>query len=183
MDTMGNTPATDRPNTRREKMEARKRISKKRKRGKMALLVGSVVTGVLATVFLVASCGGGHGRFHRDPEKVRKFALWKVDDTLDDLDATESQKKQILAIADRVVRDFQALHDDKDQDHEKILAELERGRPNSQIFHDMLDQRTEQFNQLGHKTIDRFLTAWNVLDRSQQAELIEEIRDHVDDYH
>jgi hypothetical protein len=163
-------------------MESRDKSSKKRRGGKLALIAGSVVTGLLATAFLVASCGGHHG-FKRDPEKMRKFALWKVGDTLDDVDATESQKKQILAIADQIVRDFQKLHDEKDRDHEKVLVELERSRPNPQVLHELLDRRTEEFNQAGHRTIDRALEAWQVLDRNQRAELLEEMRDHIDEYH
>jgi hypothetical protein len=164
-------------------MESKEKCSRKRRRGgKLALIAGSVVTGLLATAFLVASCGGHHG-FKRDPEKMRKFALWKVEDTLDDVDATESQKKQILGIADQIVRDFQKMREDKEQDHETLLTELERSRPNPQVFHELLDRRTEEFNKLGHKTIDRALQAWQVLDRNQRAELLEEIRDHIDDHH
>lgn len=154
----------------------------KRKHGKALIIAGSVLAGIALTAFAVTSCGG-HSGYKRDPEKMRKFALWKVDDTLDDLDATESQKKQILAIADRVVRDFQQLHEGKLQDHETVLAELERGRPNPQVFHELLDRRTEQFKELGHATIDRALEAWQILDRSQRAELLAEFRDHIDDHH
>lgn len=162
-------------------MEAQK-CKRKKKHGKAMIIAGSVLAGIALTAFAVTSCGGHHG-FKRDPDKMRKFALWKVDDTLDDIDASESQKKQILAIADRVVRDFQQLHDDKEEDHEAVLAELERGRPNPQVFHDLLDRRTEQFNKLAHETIDRTLRAWQILDRGQQAELLAEIRDHIDDHH
>jgi len=163
-------------------MENTQKCTRKRRGGKMALIAGTVITGLVATAFLVTSCGGHHG-FKRDPEKMRKFVQWKVDDTLDDVDATESQKKQILAISDKIIRDFQQMHDAKDRDHEAILTELERDRPDAQYFHDLLDKRTAELNKLGHTTIDRMLQAWQVLDRSQRAELLEEIRDHIDDHH
>lgn len=163
-------------------MDKPERYNRKKKHGRLALIAGSVITGLLATAFVVTSCGGHHGS-KRDPDKMRKFAMWKVEDTLDDVDATESQKKQILAIADQIVRDFQRLHDDKEKDHEAILTELERDRPDAQVFHDLLDQRTAEFNKLGHRTIDRALRAWQILDRNQRSELLEEIRDHIDDHH
>jgi len=163
-------------------MESNERkCSKKSKHGRAMLIAGSVITGLLATAFVVTSCGG-HRDFRHDPEKMRKFAMWKVEDTLDDIDATKSQKQQILAIADKVVRDFQALHDDKEQDHEAVLAELERDRPDPQVFHELLDRRTAEFNKLGHATIDRALQAWKILDGNQRAELLEQIRDHIDDH-
>jgi hypothetical protein len=51
------------------------------------------------------------------------------------------------------------------------------------VFHDKLDQRTEQFRELAHRTIDRGLKAWQILDRNQRAELIEQVRDHIDEHH
>jgi Spy/CpxP family protein refolding chaperone len=154
----------------------------KKRHGRTALIAGSVITALALTAAVVTSCGG-HRSFKNDPEKMRKFALWKVDDTLDDLDATESQKKQILGIADSVIRDWQKMKEHKEQDHEVLLAELEQRQPDATVFHDLLDRRSEQFNQLAHRTIDKALKAWQVLDRSQQAELLEEIRDHIDDHH
>ena len=155
---------------------------RKTKHGRNLIVAAGLIIGLAATAGVVASCGGHSMHHSKDPEKIRKFVLWKVDDHLDDLDATVQQKKQILKIAGRVLDDGMTLRKDKDAHHATILGELESGSPDAPRLHGMLDDHIEQFRGFGHRTLDALLEAWNLLDENQQGELIEQFKEHIEDH-
>jgi hypothetical protein len=158
------------------------RCEREKKHGRNVIVAAGLIIGLAATAGMVASCGG-HGMHHgKDPEKVRKYVLWKVDDHLDDLDATAEQKREILQIAERVLADGVRLHEGKGAHHEALLAELESGGPDSAVLHGMLDEHLEQFRGFGHRTIDALLEAWNLLDENQRGDLIDEFKEHIEDH-
>lgn len=158
------------------------KCDREKKHGRNLIVAAGLIIGLAATAGVVASCGGHSMHHGKDPEKVRKFVMWKIDDHLDDLDATKQQKKQILQIADRVIQDGMTLRKDKDAHHATILGELESGSPNSTRLHGMLDEHIDQFRGFGHRTLDALLEAWNLLDENQQGELIDEFKDHIEDH-
>ena len=156
--------------------------NRKQRRSRNLIVALGVIIGLATTTGMIASCGG-HAMHHgKDPEKVRKYVLWKIDDHLDDLDATKQQKKQILEIANRVIGDGMALRKDKDAHHATILGELESGNPDSAKLHGMLDDHIEQFRGFGHRTLDAMIEAWNLLDENQQGDLIDEFKEHIEDH-
>ena len=55
----------------------------------------------IMAVSAVACHGSCHGRM--SPEKITKFATYMIDDTLDDIEASDTQSKQINAIKERLL--------------------------------------------------------------------------------
>jgi hypothetical protein len=155
---------------------------REKKHGRNLIVAAGLIIGLAATAGVVASCGGHSMHHSRDPEKIRKYVLWKVEDHLDDLDTTKQQQQQILQIAERVLADGLKLHQDKDAHHAAILGELESGSPDSARLHGLLDAHVDQFRAFGHRTLDALLEAWDLLDANQQGELIEEFKDHIEDH-
>ena len=68
---------------------------------------------VLVPYALVIGIGSAfaHGARHgHDPARMKKFVDWRVNETLDEIDATDAQRTQILGIVDGMVAKVQAEH-------------------------------------------------------------------------
>lgn len=135
-------------------------------------------------VFILAGIGAGCSRsFHRppDPEKMQKYVMWKLNDRLDDLDATDQQRKAIVAAANKVMADalkMKAAHKNESQKYE-ILDELERGDADAEKYHRIMDEKFDQLKGFAHRTLDTLLQAFMELDQNQRKELLEEAREHM----
>ena len=149
-------------------------------------LIGiAAIAGIAAVVStgLVTACGGPHcGHRGADPARMESFALWHVNETLDELDATEAQRRVILDRTRAVVRDAIALHDSHDDGHEVVRAELATGAPEADRLHALLDDRLDEVRAFGHRTIDRALEAYETLDADQRDALLAELEDHFDSH-
>lgn len=142
----------------------------------------------LLAVFGVSAAVVGCGRSihkNRDPEKIRKYIVWQVNDKLDDLEATESQRKAVVAATEKIFADFMAMKDKQDDKIQKvkIISELERGVPNSEKYHQLLDQRLDSLRDFAHRTLDTALKAFMTLDTEQRKDLMEEVREHMEEHH
>ena len=56
--------------------------------------IAIAASAVLAVVMLTGFRGGG---WNRDPERIKQMITWKLNDRLEDLDATEAQKASVNA--------------------------------------------------------------------------------------
>ncbi|MFO8070786.1 MAG: hypothetical protein R6V85_02825 [Polyangia bacterium] len=119
----------------------------------------------------------------RDPAKLESFVLWRINESLDDVDATDVQRRAILSRARLVIRDAVALHEEHEADHDEIMAELESGRPDADWLHEMLDRRFEEVRAFAHRSLDRTLEAYGLLDETQRSILLEDFEDHFDRNH
>ena len=69
---------------------------------------------LLAGTFAIAARDGGlHRGLHQflKPERIHQMVTWKVDDALDKIQATETQRTQIHAIKDRLFNEGHTLHE------------------------------------------------------------------------
>src|SRR5512140_683963 len=65
--------------------------------------MATLIAGAAGFVLLTGFAGGGCGHHHpRDPAEVAAAVTARVDDALDDLDATAAQRQQINAVKDRM---------------------------------------------------------------------------------
>jgi Spy/CpxP family protein refolding chaperone len=139
------------------------------------LFAGAAVAlvAVLGVVVLTGFGGGcGHqGGPGRDPAKVAAFVNGRVDDLLDDVDATPDQRTKIHAIADRMLAEAQALHGDHAQTHETFLAQWKAETPDKAQLHALVDARIEAFRKVAHDAVDAGVEAHDVLSPAQREKL------------
>jgi Spy/CpxP family protein refolding chaperone len=141
-------------------------------------MMGAVAAAlVLGGVVAVSCAHGGHGKM--TPERMKTIVSWKVNDVLDDIDATSAQRKAVLDATYKVLADFGKLHAQSEADHEKLLAELESSQPRADVFHAMIDERTEAFKAFLHRSVDTMLTANSVLTPEQREQLVAMAREHM----
>jgi len=143
------------------------------------MVLGTVVAALALGGAVFASCShGGPGKM--SPERMKTVVTWKVNDVLDDIDATSAQRKAILDATYKVLADFQKLHIQSEANHGKLLAELESSQPRAEVFHAMIDERGEAFRAFLHRSVDTMLGASSVLSRDQREQLVEKAREHME---
>ena len=139
----------------------------------MKKLFGGTAVALAAVLAVVALGGAGCGRHEhpRDPAQVAAFVNARVDDVLDDLDATPDQRTQIHAIAQQLLASAQAVHADHDQTKATILAEWKAEKPDAAKLHALVDARIDALRTVAHQAVDSGIQAHDVLTPAQREKL------------
>ena len=140
----------------------------------------SMTVGLVALAFagmtLLSGYHGGCGS--HDPEKraerAKRFAASRIDDVLDEVDATDDQKKRIQSVADGVINQGLVIY----ADNQKVKAELHREwaakTPDAAKVHAIVDERVDAARKLLHGLADAVITVHGILTPEQRTELTEE---------
>jgi protein CpxP len=139
----------------------------------MRKLFGGTTVALAAVLGALALGGWGCARHEhpRDPAQVAAFVSARVDDVLDDVDATPEQRTRIHAIADRMLAEAKAAHADHDQVHATILAEWRAATPDKAKLHALVDARADALRKLAHDAVDAGVEAHDVLTPDQREKL------------
>ncbi len=126
---------------------------------------------VLGGVALVGWSGCGHHGGPRDPAQVAAFVNGRVDDLLDDVDATPDQRTKIHAVADRMLAEGQALRADHAKVHDTLLAQWKADTVDKAQLHALVDARMDELRKLAHDAVDAGAEAHDVLTPAQREKL------------
>ncbi|MBI5543550.1 MAG: Spy/CpxP family protein refolding chaperone [Deltaproteobacteria bacterium] len=134
----------------------------------------------IAAIGLLAGFGFGPsmGRGAMDPKKLDRFVTWRINDVLDDLEATPQQRQQVLALKDRLLAEAKPMHEARAQVHEQLTQMWKSDKPDSRVLHALIDQRVEEFRALAHKAADGAIELHGILSPAQRAELAEKAEEH-----
>lgn len=144
---------------------------------KQLLVAGSAL---LAVVMLSGFAWRGHGGWGRDPERIKQFVTWRLDDKLEDLDATEAQKKSLHALKDRLFEDGKQMMVDQQAARAEAFAQLSSEQPDAAKLHALVDARIEALRAIAHKATDAALEAHKVLTPEQRKALATEYRERME---
>ncbi len=128
----------------------------------------------LALIGFVTLTGfrGGCGRPDgRDPAAMAAFVTDRVDDALDDLDATDTQRAQVMVIKDRMLAEGQKLKATREATHEVLRAEWASEKPDAAKLHALVDARAEEMKAMAHQAVDAAVEVHAVLTPEQRAKL------------
>lgn len=141
---------------------------------KKALTLAAVAAGglVLLTGFR-GGCGGGH--HGRDPARMAAFVTDRLDDALDDLDATDPQRAEIHALKDRLLARGAELAEGNAEARGELLAQWRSETPDRARLHALVDARIEAMRALAHEAVDAGVDAHAVLTPEQRAEVTRKI--------
>lgn len=122
---------------------------------------------------------GHHGRCGgRDPARMARHVNAFVDDRLDDLEATDAQRKEIHATVEGLLGELKGMHAEREDMREQFLSFFEAENPDPKAVHAAVDARIEKLRALAHKVADAGLKIHNTLSPAQRAELTKGVRDH-----
>ncbi|HYG69040.1 MAG TPA: Spy/CpxP family protein refolding chaperone, partial [Anaeromyxobacteraceae bacterium] len=129
---------------------------------------------VVLTGFGPGGCGRGHG-FHgghgRDPAAMAAFVQNRVDDALDELDATPAQRERIQGILKGLVADAQALRGGHEADHAELVALWNADAPDAAKLHALVDERSAAMTAFAHRVADAAVEVHATLTPEQRAEV------------
>ncbi|MCP3142801.1 Spy/CpxP family protein refolding chaperone [Pyxidicoccus xibeiensis] len=143
---------------------------------KLAVAGSAVLAVVLLSGFAFR---GGHHGFGRDPERIKQMVTWKLNDKLEDLDASEAQTKSINAVKDRLFDEGVQLMQEQRAARTEALTQLESANPDAQKLHSLVDARIDAFRAFAHKATDALLEVHRTLTPAQRNELFTEYREHT----
>ncbi|MFL5345940.1 MAG: Spy/CpxP family protein refolding chaperone [Hyalangium sp.] len=141
--------------------------------------IAIAASAVLAVVLLSGFRGGGWGG-HRDPERIKQFITWKVDDKLEDLNATDAQKQTVHAVKDRLFEQGKQLAEEHQATRQEVLTQLESDTPDAQRLHSLVDARIDAVRAFAHQVVDAALEVHRALTPEQRKQLATEYREKMD---
>lgn len=128
---------------------------------------------------LVAACHRPCARGRMNPEKIHKFVTWKIDDVLDDLEADETQRRQVHAVKERVFEEVAAMHAGRGEHKAQVRAELLSDAPDPELLHRLVDNKIDDVRAFVHKRLDDLLEVHAVLTPAQRQQLAEMLGEHA----
>ncbi len=131
---------------------------------------GGLLALAVAAVGFVG-CGRGGG----SPERFEKMVSWKVDDALDDVDATDSQRAQIQGLSKKLVADAKPLMEQHRAARDELIQQWSSDRPDAARVHALIDERAEAMRAYAHKVADAMIETHQTLTPAQRAELGERL--------
>jgi periplasmic protein CpxP/Spy len=139
-------------------------------------IAGAALLAALGFVALTGfSCGARHHGHGRDPAEVAAFVTARVDDALDDLDATPEQRTKINALKERLLAAGQQAHAGSNEAHEALLAEWKSDSPDAQKLHQLVDARIDAMRAFAHQAVDAGVEAHGILTPEQRAKVTKKI--------
>ncbi len=141
--------------------------------------IAIAASALLAVVMLSGFRGGGWG-FSRDPERIKQMITWKLNDKLEDLDATDAQKQSVNAVKDRLFEDGKRLAEEHQATRLEVLTQLESDTPDAQKLHGLVDARIDAVRAFAHQVVDAALEVHRTLTPAQRKELSTEYREKMD---
>ncbi|MFY0580418.1 Spy/CpxP family protein refolding chaperone [Cystobacter fuscus] len=104
------------------------------------LLVGSAVLGV---VLLTGFRGGHMGWGARNPERIKQMITWRLDDRLEDLKATDDQKRTIQGLKDSLFDEGQKLVAEQREAGKELVNQWDAAQPDARAVHALVDARVD----------------------------------------
>src|SRR5687767_11911948 len=92
----------------------------------------AIVAGALVLVGGLAIAGGSYSK---DPNRIKEMVGWKLDDALDEIDATDAQRNKAQSLKNGLVDEGLKLRAVKDASTVVLMGELKKDRPDANTVH------------------------------------------------
>jgi Spy/CpxP family protein refolding chaperone len=132
-------------------------------------VVGLATAGLTLTAF----------RHSHDPARFDRMITNRLDDLLDDVNATDAQRTQITAIKDKVVADGKALHADHAGTHQQLLALWQADQPDAAKVHAIVDGRADAMKKFADEVADAMIQVHGILTPEQRAKITKKLQRHM----
>lgn len=133
------------------------------------------IGGLLVAAGFATGCHRGPGGHHGDPAKLAAFVTERVDDALDDLDATDPQRAKIHAVKDRLLAEAAKARGDREALHAELLATWKADAVDRARLHAIVDERIDALRVFAHAAADGAADAHDVLTPEQRAKVAKKL--------
>jgi Spy/CpxP family protein refolding chaperone len=139
-------------------------------RWKRLLWIAPVVLAGFLTLTGFAAHRCGH-----DPERMRSRVTARVEDALDDLEATPEQRTRVLALADRMLQDGAAAREGHHEAVKALAGQWDQAAPDAAAVHALVDARVDALRKLAHEAADAGLQLHATLTPEQRAKVARKV--------
>ena len=143
---------------------------------KKIIFIVTLVTGTALISVLAVGCG--HGHKNMTPERAKKMASWKIEDALDEVNASDKQIASFETAANTVIDDIFEMKASHKAKHGELARELTRKTPDEQKILALVDEHLEEVRDVAHNSVETMLEAWNTLSVKQKQQLIAQLEAH-----
>jgi Spy/CpxP family protein refolding chaperone len=127
---------------------------------------------VVGSLFLVSGLAVAAGAaMAHNPERMRQMMNWKVDDSLDAINANDQQRSSAHAMANQLFDDGMKLHQTRDQIHADLMQQWKSDHPDANVVHADVDKMVDAFRAFAHKVADDALKFHDQLSPEQRNQL------------
>lgn len=120
---------------------------------------------------------GGCGRHHTPEEKAARLERHSeamVEDVMDDLDATDAQRRGAQNIRARLVKEALPMLKEQEKAKQIFHEQWAAGRPDTEHLHRVVDDRLDAFRRVLHLAVDGAVELHQLLTPEQRQELAKE---------
>lgn len=128
------------------------------------------ILGSLIALTLVG-CSGGRG----GEERMKKMVEWKVDDVLDEVDATVEQRLAINASRDALLAEVKPLSIQAQGTRKDLVTEWKAQSVDRVRVHQVIDTQAASFTAFVHKVADAAIAAHDTLAPKQRDALTQRL--------
>jgi Spy/CpxP family protein refolding chaperone len=141
--------------------------------------VALIAAGLTAFTLLSGFHGGcGHRTFNA--ERAEKYVNMHVDDELDDLKATPTQRAAIHAQVNAVMPEAIKLREENQAAKAEAVKQLQSDKPDAAKLHALVDQRMDAVRAFAHRVVDAALSAHQTLTPEQRKQVNERIQERME---
>lgn len=144
---------------------------------KKIIFIATMVTGTALISVLAVGCGH-HGHKNMTPERAKKMASWKLEDVLDEVEASDKQIASFETAAYAVIDDIFQMKQTHGEKHQRLAGELAKATPDEEKILAMVDAHIEEIRDVAHNSVETMLEAWNTLSVEQKQKLIAQLEAH-----
>lgn len=124
---------------------------------------------------------GHRGLGHMNPERMERMANERVNDVLDDLDATPAQRTRVHAMKDDLMVDGRKFHEGNKAARAELITQWDSPRMDNVRAHALVDERLDAARAMAHKLVDDMLELHTLLTPEQRAKVSEHVRERTRD--
>ena len=140
---------------------------------------GALVLAIAGT----ALSTGGYSKWRGDGDRFDRFVEWKVEDMLDEVDATDDQRNQIHTIVKAAVADLQEARDLKREIGQGLIVAFSKETVDRNELELLRQRKMESFDRMSQRALTALADAAEVLTPAQRQELATEWESHMRHHH
>jgi len=110
-------------------------------------------------------------------ERAYKHMTVRVDEALDDIEATDVQREQVHVIKDQLFDEMKGFRAKSKETREIALDQWKGDAPDADKLHGLVDERMDEMRKVMHKVVDEMIELHGVLTPEQRAEIAAEVED------
>jgi len=132
------------------------------------------IASLILSLLVFAGCSGPECREVKPVEVVEEELIEKIDDRLDDIDATDEQKKAIFSMVRAFMPEYEANRTKMEPKINAVLRELQKQFPDRETVYYLFMEISSAYGQFSYRFVDIIMKAVPVMSHEQRKELLKE---------